>query len=100
MDPDVLSALEAARAWLEERLKENTLQLEDLSAGQRLQLVMQVPCSIRCWRVGVSIEIGSDGLCPECGKDHQFTFWDRLKLNADALLGEGAEEASRSKEPP
>lgn len=32
----------------------------------------------RCWRVGVSIPVGPNEECPECGKVNTVTLWDRL----------------------
>ena len=59
------------------------VDLDTLTGGQWFVVAMQVPCSIRCWRVGVSIPVGLNETCPECGKVNAYTVWDRLNSDRD-----------------
>ena len=59
---------EAAVDWLEEKCRELGVEWGDLTAGQRFQLTMSVPCTIRCFRIGSSVDVAIGETCPECGK--------------------------------
>ena len=38
----------------------------------------QIPCSVRCWRIGEPVDVKVGEPCPECGKPYK---GDRLPLN-------------------
>lgn len=78
VDPDVRKAAKKASVWLQEWAKEGGHDLESFSPAQWFMAAMKVPCSIRCWRVGVSIEVEANKPCPECGKTYEVTVFDRL----------------------
>lgn len=82
--PEVSEAAQNAARWIEQWARENSVDLDALSGGQWFVVAMQVPCSIRCWRVGVSIPVGLNEKCPECGKVNAYTAWDRLR-NDDGI---------------
>jgi hypothetical protein len=71
--------------WLGRFCDEHDLQWEALSKGQQFQLMMRVPCTIRCFRIGGAVDPMRVGdRCPECGRPHEEdpfepkTFWERL----------------------
>lgn len=76
--PEVSEAAKKAAAWLEEWAREAKVDLQKLTGGEWFIVAMKVPCPIRCWRVGVSIPVGPNEECPECGKINTVTLWDRL----------------------
>lgn len=63
-------ARRAAEAWIRDYCERRGLNPDALSLGEQLRLAMQVPCTIRCWRVGDAV-ILENGRCPECGR-----FWE------------------------
>lgn len=67
-----------ARGWLAEYCAARKIPIAGLTPAQIFQLTSLVPCSIRCWRVGVAIPLSLGETCPECGKKYELTFWERL----------------------
>ena len=78
VNPEVREAAQKASLWVAAWADRENVDLEALSPAQWFVVAMKVPCSIRCWRVGVSIEVGRNEVCPECGKANAYTQWDRL----------------------
>ena len=76
--PEVKVATQAAAEWLEAYAIENKIDLDSLSGGEWFIISTQVPCAIRCWRVGVSIEVEPNQECPECGKVNVVSPWVSL----------------------
>jgi hypothetical protein len=71
----------AARAWLAEFIERNGIKYEELSQSQKFLLMREIPCSIRCWRVGVSIPTRPGQPCDECGKVEPLkTSWEIIPL--------------------
>lgn len=53
--------------WIAKRCLELGVVWEKLTAVERSQILGGVPCSIRCWRVGVAIDVAPGEVCSECG---------------------------------
>jgi hypothetical protein len=72
----------AAREWLGKFLEANGIEWEKLSTGQRWRMTSLIPCTVRCWRVGVPVPEAVAGTkCPECGKEiPKLTSWEVLEL--------------------
>jgi len=75
---EVSEAAKKAAAWLEDWARQAQVDLAAFTPAQWFAAAMKVPCSIRCWRVGISVEVGPNEVCPECGKTNVVTLWDRL----------------------
>jgi hypothetical protein len=75
---DAKTASEEAGKWLEQYAIAKGIDLDALSPAEWFIIAMQVPCAIRCWRVGLSIDVPPNEPCPECGKVYVYTKWDRL----------------------
>lgn len=85
-------AADKAAQWVTAYVKEVGLKTEDLSPAQWFIVAMQVPCAIRCWRVGVSIRVAPGQPCPECGKVNNATYWDILKEGLDLNVPEETDD--------
>lgn len=71
----------AARKWLGEWLDKNHIDWDTLSPAQRFLLTREIPCSIRCWRVGGPVTVKPGDPCSECGKvEPKPTFWEHIPL--------------------
>lgn len=78
----VLFKVMTAEQWVLAYCAEHDLDWDSLTAGEQTRVTMQIPCNIRCWRVGVSIETKPGKACPECGRPVPLpTAWD--------LVGDG-----------
>ena len=70
---------EAAVAWLSKLVADRGLDWDKLTAGQQLSLTREIPCSIRCWRIGEPVTTTPGKPCPECGQMVPLpTAWDRV----------------------
>ena len=58
-----------AGEWVAKFCEAHGLDWEQLTKAERFKVTMQVPCTIRCWRVGGPVEVGPGERCPECGKE-------------------------------
>jgi hypothetical protein len=54
--------------WIGKYLAKHGIDQQDMSEVEWELLVRLVPCRIRCWRVGVPVEVGPGEECPECGR--------------------------------
>jgi len=71
----------AAREWLGRWLDQHHIVWDALTAAQQFLLTRQIPCSVRCWRIGGPVDVKPGDPCSECGKiEPKPTFWDRLPL--------------------
>jgi hypothetical protein len=72
--------------FLKEKCQEFGVKWEDLTAGQRFQMAMLVPCTLRCFRVGGAVDVKLGEKCPECGKlnDDRPTRYQQILENDDA----------------
>lgn len=72
--------------FLKEKCREFGVEWKDLTAGQRFQMAMLVPCTLRCFRVGGAVEVKIGEKCPECGKlnDNRPTRYQQILENDDA----------------
>ena len=67
--------------WVHELCQARGIDWSRLTAGERTQITMHIPCTIRCWRVGVSIEVKPGEDCPECGRHVDLmTSWEKIPL--------------------
>lgn len=74
-----------AEQWIVDYLKARDLEWEGLTPAERFRITMQVPCQIRCFRVGVAIDVQPGEKCPECGKERPvLTRYERM-LNGTTL---------------
>jgi len=71
--------------WLAKYCVDNGIDPNKLSKAERFQLSMEIPCTVRCFRVGGYVnpmEVGEK--CPECGRVHKEdpykpkSAWNRL----------------------
>jgi len=60
---------DAAGEWVAEFCKRQGLDWEQLSKGERFLITREVPCNIRCWRIGGAVTVAPGEKCPECGKE-------------------------------
>ncbi len=66
---------------LEEQLAKHGIDWNKLTPGERFQLTREIPCWLRCWRVGVAIPCKPGDVCPECGKTQdKLTSWEKIPL--------------------
>jgi len=80
-------AAKAAAKWLDKYTLDNKIERDNLTPAQWFHLVMQVPCSIRCWRIGQPVTVKPGEVCPECGKLQPVPdVWDRLRDDDDEPL--------------
>lgn len=69
----------AARKWLAEHLEREGIKWDSLSKAQQFQMVMQIPCHIRCFRCGEPVDVTPGEECPECGKPRpKLSQWDHI----------------------
>lgn len=75
-----------AEAWLTNYCLDHDIDWTKLSKAELFQLSMIVPCTIRCFRIGGSVEVSLGEKCPECGKVHnpppRVTKYDVIKAAA------------------
>ena len=70
-----------AEEWLDAHCKEQGIDWEKLTLGERFKVTMHIPCSIRCFRVGVPVPVAPGEKCDECGKYVPLqTSWEKLPL--------------------
>ena len=70
-----------AREWLDAWLKKHGLDWETMTHAERFKATGQIPCAIRCWRVGVPTGAKPGERCDECGRmQDKPTFWEKLPL--------------------
>jgi hypothetical protein len=50
-------AAEEGAAWLDAFLDERKIDREKLTKGDWFLLTREIPCTIRCWRIGVPVEV-------------------------------------------
>ena len=77
---------EKALEWLNQYLLENKIDMDKLSPAQQFLLMREIPCTIRCWRVGGPVEVERGKKCPECGKLRPLrTSWERILEDNDDI---------------
>lgn len=70
-----------ASKWLMVFLEKNAIDWTSLSQAQKFLLMREIPCPIRCWRVGGPVDVQPGEVCPECGSTvPKQTFWEKLPL--------------------
>jgi hypothetical protein len=57
-----------AQLWVMQFCEANQLVWDELSPFEKLQVTRQVPCKVRCWRVGAPVDTTPGEPCPECGQ--------------------------------
>lgn len=68
----------SAEEWLEKYCDTNAIDWDKATPVERFKLTMQVPCHIRCFRVGCPVSRRGEA-CPECGRKTTLpTVWERL----------------------
>jgi hypothetical protein len=71
----------AAREWLARWLDRNHIKYDSLTQAQKFLLMREIPCSIRCWRVGGPVDVKPGEKCSECGHEEpKPTAWERIPL--------------------
>jgi len=71
----------AAREWLGRWLERNHIDWDTLTKAQQFLLTREIPCSVRCWRVGGPVDVRAGDPCSECGKiEPKPTAWDVIPL--------------------
>jgi hypothetical protein len=69
--------------WLTEFLREQNLDWEKLSPGERTSVLIQIPCNVRCWRVGGAVDTTPGKPCPECGSPVPIpTVWEHFQQDS------------------
>jgi hypothetical protein len=70
-----------AREWLGSFLERHGIEWDSLTKAQQFLMTREIPCSIRCWRVGGPVNVKAGEPCSECGKiEPKPTFWEHLPL--------------------
>jgi hypothetical protein len=68
-----------AEEWIEAYCARHQLDWDQLNISSRNSVMVLIPCSVRCYRVGVAIAVRPGEACPECGfKAPLPTSWDRI----------------------
>jgi hypothetical protein len=71
----------AAQEWLAGWLERHHVVWDELSPAQRFLLAREIPCSVRCWRVGGPVDVKPGDKCSECGKLEPLpSFWEMIPL--------------------
>ena len=71
----------AVREWLAEFIEREGIEYDKLSQGQKFMLMHEIPCSIRCFRVGGPVDVRRGEPCPECGAvEPLLTSWEIIPL--------------------
>lgn len=74
----------AAAGWIEAHIAAKGLDKDTLTKADWFLLSREVPCEIRCWRIGEPVYIAPGEVCPECGKLRPApSVWDRLLNERD-----------------
>jgi hypothetical protein len=58
-------AAEEGAAWLDAFLDERKIDREKLTKGDWFLLTREIPCTIRCWRIGVPVDCGKLNPIPD-----------------------------------
>lgn len=61
----------AFEAWIHDKCRSLDVEWNALTPVERSQIMQGVPCTIRCWRVGVPIDVKDGEKCSECGATHR-----------------------------
>lgn len=61
-------ALRLAREWLAAFIEAERIDYDALTLAEKALLASIVPCSIRCWRIGMPVDVRPGEKCPECGR--------------------------------
>lgn len=78
-----------AGEWIAAYCERHGLDWEQLTKGERFGIGMLVPCEIRCFRVGVAIDVKPGEKCPECGKGRPpRTRYERLREDDPGIVSE------------
>jgi hypothetical protein len=73
-----------AEEWVTAFCKARRLDWSKLTGSQRFHIQMSIPCAIRCFRVGVDVDVKPGEVCPECGQKADLpTSWDKIPLELD-----------------
>lgn len=65
--------------WVATYCEKYGLKWEELSIPEKRGILMSIPCTVRCWRVGEPVEGEPGEPCDECGRPHPIpTAWDRI----------------------
>jgi len=54
-------------SWLEQYCRWQRLDWQKLSSPEKSQVLRQVPCTLRCWRIGDAVDGQLGKPCVECG---------------------------------
>ena len=82
----LLVASEEAEKWLNAYIERNGIDFRALTKGQLCILSREVPCTIRCWRISLPVDVKPGEVCPECGKlVPPRTAWEKLARDEDAF---------------
>ena len=57
-----------AREWLRGFLDHHGIKWDTLTKAQQFLMTREIPCTIRCWRVGGPVDVRPGEECSECGK--------------------------------
>jgi hypothetical protein len=72
-------AAEEGGKWLDAFIEKRGIDKDNLSKAEWFLLAMEIPCTIRCWRIGEPVDVKPGEKCPECGKTRPIpTAWERL----------------------
>jgi len=73
------AADKAAAVWLDTYIAAKEMDRDRLTKADWFLLTREVPCEIRCWRIGEAVEVSPGESCPECGKMRPApSVWDRI----------------------
>lgn len=65
--------------WVAAYCEKHGLDWGKLSLSERRDITRAIPCTVRCWRVGVAVPGTPGNPCEECGAPIPIpTAWERL----------------------
>lgn len=77
----------AITAWIIAFCERNNIEWDKLSGVDKNRIAREMPCNVRCWRVGVPVETTPGKPCAECGHPAPLpTVWDHILAEDDGMV--------------
>jgi len=74
-----MSDQDLAMQWVHARCGELGVVWSQLDGRAQREITREIPCRIRCWRVGVPVDTQPGNPCEECGSPVPIpSLWERL----------------------
>lgn len=67
--------------WVAQYCAKQGYDWDTLSPGIKASITREIPCSVRCWRVGEPVDSPPGSPCVECGRPVPVpSAWERLRI--------------------